>query len=107
MTTVGALTVTFGENGAITITGPSPWVELTGTVASDGSFTAQGRGSVAGFPGVLVTFTGILQFDANGMATGITGTLIADAENSILPANMSGVRNPAVYNVTGTLASGY
>lgn len=102
LTSVGGLTVRFGADGAITITGSSPWVELTGTVSGDGSFSTQGRGTLAGYSGVLVTFAGTLSYDQDGNPTGISGTLTADAENAIFPPNGDGVRNPPVYSVTGT-----
>ncbi len=34
--------------GTITISGPSPWVSVTGPLATDGTFTATGTGTVAG-----------------------------------------------------------
>jgi hypothetical protein len=50
----------------ISITGPSPWVAVSGTLGADGSFTATGRGTVAGRSDVAVSFTGTLT--ASGLA---------------------------------------
>lgn len=97
------LTVTLGQNNAITITGNGNWVTVTGTVDASGNFTASGSGTVAGFPNVPVSFTGTLSVDENGVVTGIkSGTLTMDSTNANLPANSGGQRNPAVYTVTGS-----
>jgi uncharacterized protein (TIGR03437 family) len=42
----------------VTVTGPAPWVEVTGPLAADGSFVANGTGTVAGRGDVRVRFTG-------------------------------------------------
>ncbi len=49
--------------GTITISGPFPWVTVSGPLEDDGSFVATGTGTVAGFPNVPVTFTGTLSED--------------------------------------------
>ncbi|MFQ6049476.1 MAG: hypothetical protein ACE5J0_00305 [Candidatus Paceibacterales bacterium] len=43
---------------SITIKGPYPWVDVTGSLVADGNFTATGRGTVAGFSNIAVTFKG-------------------------------------------------
>lgn len=45
---------------SITFSGPDPWVEVSGTWETDGSFYAEGRGTVAGFSNVKVTFEGTI-----------------------------------------------
>jgi len=56
--TVTTLTVEV-SNGRITISGPPPWVTVTGNFDSTlGTFTASGTGTVAGFSNVPVTVTG-------------------------------------------------
>ncbi len=54
--------------GEITFTGPSPWVSVTGPLATDGSFTATGTGEVAGRPNIAVKYEGNLT--AAGKLTG-------------------------------------
>ncbi len=62
----------------LTIRGPDPWVEVTGTVADGGgSFTATGRGTVAGFPYIAVTFEGTLTSD------GLAGDYTMGAEGGL------------------------
>lgn len=96
------LTVTMGEGNAITISGNGNWVTVTGTVDSEGNFITSGSGTVAGYSNVPVSFEGMLILDANGRATGIkSGVLTMDSSNTNLPPNGDGVRNPAVYSVTG------
>jgi hypothetical protein len=97
------LTVTLGTGNTITISGNGNWVTVTGAVDASGNFTANGTGTVAGFPGVPVSFTGTLDLDPDGRTAGIqSGTLTLDSTNSNLPANGGGQRNPAVYSVTAT-----
>jgi uncharacterized protein (TIGR03437 family) len=45
---------------SITVTGAAPWVEVSGPLAVDGTFVAEGRGTVAGRPNVRVRFIGKL-----------------------------------------------
>jgi len=42
----------------VSFQGPQPWVNVSGTIAQNGDFNASGTGTVAGFPGVHVSFTG-------------------------------------------------
>jgi hypothetical protein len=49
------------RQGSITFEGDFPWVTVTGEIDEDGIFEAFGRGTVAGFPGIAVTFTGSIQ----------------------------------------------
>ena len=59
-----------GESGSVIFTGPEPWVRVAGTFdTSTGAFSATGKGSVAGFPNVGVSFEGTL--GADGRLTGI------------------------------------
>jgi len=44
----------------ITFEGAFPWVNVIGTVDEDGAFQATGRGTVAGFTGIAVTFEGTI-----------------------------------------------
>ncbi|TET37035.1 MAG: hypothetical protein E3J69_02925 [Anaerolineales bacterium] len=46
--------------GSLIIEGDAPWVTVSGDVADDGSFALTGRGVVAGFPGIAVSFDGTL-----------------------------------------------
>jgi hypothetical protein len=66
------------SGGSINITGPAPWVAVSGEIASDGSFTATGVGTVAGYPGISVSmqgsFTGTGELDAK-YSMGINGGL--------------------------------
>lgn len=104
---LGQLAVTLGTGGTLTITGPAPWVTLTGTVAADGSFTLSGSGTVAGFPGVGITMTGMLTLDDESRVVGISNsTLTVDATNSVLPPDGDGNRHPAIYSVTGSKIGG-
>jgi len=46
--------------GTVTISGRSPFVEVTGTVSDSGAITATGSGSLDTFPDVSATFEGTL-----------------------------------------------
>jgi hypothetical protein len=48
----------FVKIGSITITGPAPWVNVTGPLNPDGTFTATGTGVVAGRQDIGVQFVG-------------------------------------------------
>jgi hypothetical protein len=48
---------------SITVEGEAPFVTVTGDIADDGSFRAEGSGTVAGFPDVTVVFQGRLDGD--------------------------------------------
>jgi hypothetical protein len=54
---VMSLLVTYGS---IMIEGPEPFVAVAGEVADDGSFTATGTGTVAGFSDITVIFEGVI-----------------------------------------------
>ncbi|GEM_PF-5001621 len=46
---------------SITVDGDDPWVSVTGDIGEDGTFRAEGQGTVAGFPDVTVVFEGQLE----------------------------------------------
>jgi hypothetical protein len=48
------------EGTNLSITGAHPWVDLSGTIQQDGSFSANGTGLVAGYSGITVTLEGVL-----------------------------------------------
>ena len=77
--------VSFGGTGS--------WVAVSGTLQSDGSFQVEGRGTVAGFPNTLVTFTGTLT------TTGLTGTYTLGAAGGLPSGGIT------VFTVTGTPGS--
>ena len=77
--------------GSISIEGPHPWVNVYGDYNEDsGAFSASGSGTVAGFPGIAVTFEGTLD------ESGVSGEYTMGA-NGGLPGN-----EPIVYKVDGT-----
>jgi hypothetical protein len=51
------------RSGSVVFEGPPPWVTVTGEIGSDGSFQAEGVGTVAGFPGIAVTFEGTISME--------------------------------------------
>lgn len=51
------LTVTARE-GSVILEGPAPWVAVSGELGPDGSLSANGSGTVAGYSGITVTFEG-------------------------------------------------
>jgi hypothetical protein len=53
-------------DSTVNISGPAPWVAVSGPLGADGSFVATGRGTVAGRSDVAVSFTGTLT--ASGLA---------------------------------------
>jgi hypothetical protein len=76
--------------GSITIKGAHPWVNVTGDFDEDtGKISAAGKGTVAGFPNIQVTFEGTLD------ETGISGEYTMGA-NGGLPGN-----EPIRYSVEG------
>ncbi|GMR13051.1 MAG: hypothetical protein BMS9Abin29_1250 [Gemmatimonadota bacterium] len=109
LTTVTMIKAELLAGGGIEFTsGSTRWIKTTGTVGADGSFNTTGTGVAAGFSGVQVTFDGDIALDADGQITGITGMLVYDSANSVLPAQQpppegDGLRHPANYNLTGTL----
>jgi hypothetical protein len=77
--------------GSISIEGPHPWVNVSGDFdETSGAFSAKGTGTVAGFPGIAVTFEGTLD------ESGVSGEYTMGA-NGGLPSNA-----PIVYKVDGT-----
>lgn len=50
-------------HGSLIIDGPVPWVKVVGEIGTDGSFSAEGSGTVAGYPGIHVTFAGTISMD--------------------------------------------
>jgi hypothetical protein len=80
------LTVRFSS---ITITGPEPWVDVTGPLELDGSFLATGSGTVAGFADIAVSFEGVITEEH------LTGIYTMGVEGG-LPTG-----NPIVYQVDG------
>ena len=76
--------------GSINISGPAPWVNVSGDLAEDSSFTATGRGIVAGFSNIAVTFEGTITLDGQ-----LTGDYTMGAEGR-LPGGQ-----PIVYRVEG------
>ncbi len=78
--------------GSITIKGPDPWVEVSGEYdEATGEFSAEGAGTVAGFPNISVTFTGTVN------AESISGEYTMGADGG-LPQN-----EPIVYSVEGDM----
>jgi hypothetical protein len=70
--------------------GPAPWVNLSGDFnEKDGTFFAEGRGTVAGYPNIAVTYEGTLT------ENGISGDLTMGAKGG-LPQG-----EPIVYQVEG------
>ncbi len=51
------------RSGSVVFEGPPPWVTVTGAINPDGSFRAEGVGTVAGFPGIVVTFEGTISME--------------------------------------------
>ncbi|GMR13991.1 MAG: hypothetical protein BMS9Abin29_2218 [Gemmatimonadota bacterium] len=110
LTTVTMITARLTSPGVIEFTSTASvlWINTTGAVGTDGSFTTTGVGRAAGFNGTPVTFDGTVALDGEGRVTGINGMLVYDSTNSVLPAQQpppdgDGLRHPANYNLTGTL----
>lgn len=72
----------------ITLEGPEPWVDLTGELADDGTLTATGRGTVAGYDDIAVRLEGSLTFDDALGDYRFSGDLIMGAEGG-LPGGQS------------------
>lgn len=79
----------------ITVEGQPPWVDVTGDLAEDGTFTAEGRGTVAGYTDIAVVFTGTVLFDEASGNYVLDGELEMGAEGG-LPGGQS-----ITYEVTG------
>ena len=71
------------------VTGTAPWIDVEGTMNEDGSFTATGRGTMAGVPNILGKFTGTWD--------GTAGTLVGDYSMDEEKAITAG--HPLVYRV--------
>lgn len=48
------------RHGSLIFEGPAPWVTVSGELNRDGTFSAAGTGTVAGFPNIRVTFNGTI-----------------------------------------------
>ncbi len=57
------------DDPLITFTGPAPWVSVAGPLHADGTFTATATGTVAGYAGVPVAFTGTMAEDGSFSGT--------------------------------------
>lgn len=79
------------ENSNITVRGDSPWLPMTGPLSPDGSFLLTSTATVAGFPNIHNSFTGVYQ---NG---GISNAKITLGTNGGLPQGM-----PISYSVNVT-----
>ncbi len=77
--------------GTVTVSGPFPWVEVTGDLMDDGTFTADGVGTVAGFPNIAVRLEGVLT--PGGLTSDYTMGV-----NGGLPTG-----DPVIYSVEGRL----
>ena len=77
--------------GTVTVAGPFPWVEVTGDLMDDGTFVADGKGTVAGFPDIAVSLEGTLT------PGGLVGDYTMGAEGG-LPQG-----EPIIYGVEGRL----
>jgi hypothetical protein len=102
MLTVGSVRIHILEGNRVVMYNDEPgtkWVNLEGTMAADGSITASGVGTVAGFANVDVVFSGKLNITTTDILVSVTGTLTVDPTNDQLPGNP---RNPAVYNMNAT-----
>jgi hypothetical protein len=76
---------------SITVTGQTPFVSVSGTLAEDCSFTATGKGTVAGFPNVSIVMKGTYYSQTGKISA--TYEMGADGE---LPQGKS-----IIYNVSG------
>ena len=77
--------------GTVTVAGLFPWVEVTGDLMDDGTFVADGKGTVAGFPDIAVSFAGTLT------PGGVVGDYTMGAEGGLPQAE------PIIYGVEGRL----
>jgi hypothetical protein len=72
------------SNGTVDITGDSPWVEIRGTV-NNNAVSANGSGTVAGFPNVSVSFQGTLSNNNNNLSgTVVLGPGLPQNQNETL-----------------------
>jgi hypothetical protein len=80
---------------ALTITGASPFIPLTGTLNDDGTFSASGSGTVVGYPNVPIVFTGTLS-----AAGALNGEMKIGSDSA-----PTGLPNGSItYTVTGSRA---
>lgn len=82
---VDAQAVPGGLNAQSAAQAPSDLPTLTGDAQVDGSFTAEGSGTIAGFPDVPVRAVG--QMDLESDPTEATIEIIVDGRNGKLPGN--------------------
>jgi hypothetical protein len=73
----------------VSISSAAPWIEVTGSLAEDGTIAATGRGTMAGVPNVLVQFDGTFDMEAGTLV----GTYTMDPEKLIDPGH------PLVYGL--------
>lgn len=50
-------------SGSVVVEGPAPWVAVSGDINPDGSFVATGRGTVAGYQNIAVSFEGTVSMN--------------------------------------------
>lgn len=67
----------------ISFEGPEPWVNVSGTLEDDGSFSAAGQGTVAGYEDIAVTFEGTLIYDSVRGDYVLNGDYIMGAEGGL------------------------
>lgn len=79
-------------SAAFSATGSFPFVDVTGTRDAEGNVTATGIGTVAGFPGISVSLTGLLFCN---------GTFDFEYIMGVLGGLPSGL--PITYGLTGTM----
>ena len=77
------------SGGAFTITGGSPWINLSGTInESNGALSLSGTGTAAGRTGVQATFVGTIN------SSGLMSGTLSVGNNNTLPGG------PIIYTVT-------
>ena len=82
------------DGSFISISGPSPWVNVTGDLSPTGAFTATGTGQVGPNPAASVVFDGSLEGDV------LTGEYVMGAgPNDLPPCGVPPTHHPAVYEV--------
>jgi hypothetical protein len=76
-------TINIEINGTMTVSGNAPYLPMTGTLSPNGAFSLSSRGTVAGFPDVDSTFT--------GMAAGntYTGTITVGTQGELFGVPIS------------------
>ncbi|MEX2527096.1 MAG: Ig-like domain-containing protein [Gemmatimonadota bacterium] len=92
----------FSLSGAVTGPSGAPGGPAGAVTPGIFTFSLSGTGMAAGFPGVLVTFDGTLEVDDQGNIRSLSGEMVIDANNNVLPPNEMGQRNPLVYDVSAT-----